>query len=411
MPGIGNPIVIGGGIALGTPAVIGNFLKLSSITPPAGNTSARLIERASSIEILGDGTNSTAIGNNADANGTENIVIGHGSSSVGGGSPSDIILIGQAVVNTGAVSNQIIIGHDISSNGNSIIIGAITSPANFSNAVCIGLGMTHSGTVNGVIIGDTASTSGTNATAIGNGAGAAATGVSIGSGANQASTNANTILIGQGSLSQGAAATGNLIIGSSAGVISATSVANVIFIGHNLRTDQAGVVYASGDVVIGNNNVGGLGFSSRVIWFGDLHTAATAVPAAAMRWKNAAGTDIAAGSITITAPRATGNAVGGSIVFQTGPAGASSAVLQTATTRLTISPNGVSTFGTPTASAENIVLEGFGGAGVGAIRFNNLTNGAGASAGTLANAPSVGNPSFWIPVSIAGLTRFIPAWT
>ena len=39
-----------------------------------------------------------------------------------------------------------------------------------------------------------------------------------------------------------------------------------------------------------------------------------------------------------------------------------------------------------------------------------LTNGAGASAGTLTNAPAVGNPTKWIPINDNGTTRHIPAW-
>lgn len=39
-----------------------------------------------------------------------------------------------------------------------------------------------------------------------------------------------------------------------------------------------------------------------------------------------------------------------------------------------------------------------------------LTNGAGASAGTLTNAPAVGNPTKWVPINDNGTTRYIPAW-
>lgn len=39
-----------------------------------------------------------------------------------------------------------------------------------------------------------------------------------------------------------------------------------------------------------------------------------------------------------------------------------------------------------------------------------LTNGAGASAGTLSNAPSAGNPTKWVPINDNGTTRYIPAW-
>jgi len=38
------------------------------------------------------------------------------------------------------------------------------------------------------------------------------------------------------------------------------------------------------------------------------------------------------------------------------------------------------------------------------------TNGAGAQAGTLTNAPAVGNPTKWIPFDDNGTTRYIPAW-
>lgn len=39
-----------------------------------------------------------------------------------------------------------------------------------------------------------------------------------------------------------------------------------------------------------------------------------------------------------------------------------------------------------------------------------LTDGAGSSAGTLTNAPAVGNPTKWIPINDNGTTRYIPAW-
>lgn len=39
-----------------------------------------------------------------------------------------------------------------------------------------------------------------------------------------------------------------------------------------------------------------------------------------------------------------------------------------------------------------------------------LTNGAGALAGTIANAPAVGNPTKWIGIDDAGTVRYIPAW-
>jgi hypothetical protein len=39
-----------------------------------------------------------------------------------------------------------------------------------------------------------------------------------------------------------------------------------------------------------------------------------------------------------------------------------------------------------------------------------LTNGSGASVGTLTNAPSAGNPSKWVLINDNGTTRYVPAW-
>ena len=39
-----------------------------------------------------------------------------------------------------------------------------------------------------------------------------------------------------------------------------------------------------------------------------------------------------------------------------------------------------------------------------------LTNGAGAGAGTLTNAPAAGDPTKWIGINDNGTTRYIPAW-
>ncbi len=39
-----------------------------------------------------------------------------------------------------------------------------------------------------------------------------------------------------------------------------------------------------------------------------------------------------------------------------------------------------------------------------------LTNGAGAGAGTITNAPAAGDPTKWIPINDNGTTRYIPCW-
>jgi hypothetical protein len=66
-------------------------------------------------------------------------------------------------------------------------------------------------------------------------------------------------------------------------------------------------------------------------------------------------------------------------------------------------------------NAKSLTLEGGGN-----LYLSNATyllrstvaqaNGAGSSAGTLTNAPSVGNPTKWFVVDDNGTTRRIPAW-
>lgn len=64
-----------------------------------------------------------------------------------------------------------------------------------------------------------------------------------------------------------------------------------------------------------------------------------------------------------------------------------------------------------TLGNRQVIIDGAGfGAGVASLRLNGLTSGAAAAAGTLTNAPAAGDPAFWIPVSIAGTVRYIPAW-
>jgi len=390
MPGAQRAIVIGGGINGVAPLAIDNFLFVTSINPPEASSSPRLIRRATSIEVLGDGAFSTAIGNNADANGDEAIVIGRDCSQSGVGAGANIVVIGQNMDHTGGGGfDAIMIGNDVTSNGQDIVlIGGITTPLNASNFVAIGQNMQHSGTVNGVIIGFGAQTSGSNAVAIGgSGPSASTNGTAIGSGAIAAGS--NSIALGQGNIMTGTSS-GNIQIGASC---SAANLSNIIFLGHNLR--QTPDVYAAGDVVIGNNNVGGLGFSSRVIWFGDVHTTGVAVPAAAMRWKNALGTDIAANDLTITGPRSTGNAVAANVLLQVGLTGASGAALQVATTVARLVGG---------AAPHLEVTQDRG------LRFVNQTNAAGAAVGTLNNSPAAGDPTHWLKITVGGVNFAVPCW-
>lgn len=49
---------------------------------------------------------------------------------------------------------------------------------------------------------------------------------------------------------------------------------------------------------------------------------------------------------------------------------------------------------------DNVVFPGLAGA----------VTGSSNQAGTLTNAPVVGNPAFWMPISLAGTIRYVPCW-
>ena len=57
-----------------------------------------------------------------------------------------------------------------------------------------------------------------------------------------------------------------------------------------------------------------------------------------------------------------------------------------------------------------VLLSGDGAAVVTSIAASNQVDGAGAEAGTLLNAPVVGNPAFWVPITVNGVVRHFPVW-
>lgn len=67
---------------------------------------------------------------------------------------------------------------------------------------------------------------------------------------------------------------------------------------------------------------------------------------------------------------------------------------------------------TPTAGDEKLQVNGTLSINSAVMlrTYTAFTNGAGAAAGTLANAPVAGNPTKWIPINDNGTTRYIPAW-
>lgn len=363
MPSIGGVIVVGGGIALGSPAVIGNFLKLTSASPAVANVSLRLIERSTSIELLGDGTTSTAIGTSADANDTDHIAIGR-----------------NVVTRAGAL-RSLLIGNDIvppvSSGNDEIYIGSVTfGVLAGSSSIGIGYGISTSSTANSssVCVGHNAALSGNSHVAIG--ASVAITGngsVAIGASASAA---LNSISIGQLATSGTGGSANNLIIGNSA--TGPVGVSGIVSIGNRNTAGSTGV--AAGDILLGHQDNANSVFSLRlVLGGGRQHSTGVTVPAFTIRNREANGTNIGAGDLTIEAPLASGNATGGGIALATAPSGASGAIVQTPVTRVRVEPTGNITLAAATGSY---------GSGVGVIFIGN--------AGTNPSANPVGGGILYV---------------
>jgi hypothetical protein len=62
-------------------------------------------------------------------------------------------------------------------------------------------------------------------------------------------------------------------------------------------------------------------------------------------------------------------------------------------------------------NAGGVEVQTNGAAGVtSGLCLINQVSGAAGNVGTLGNAPAVGNPTFWLPVNINGVLKYVPAW-
>ncbi len=135
--------------------------------------------------------------------------------------------------------------------------------------------------------------------------------------------------------------------------------------------------------------------------------------------------DVASGAVTVKANVGTGTGAVGGFIFQVPVTHGSDSVAQTLTTVLTLDAttvvratiagattiNGAVQLGT-SAGTDVTTIGGTGyGAGAASLRLNGLTTAAVTNqTGTLLNAPVAGNPTFWAPVSIAGVIKYIPCF-
>lgn len=82
---------------------------------------------------------------------------------------------------------------------------------------------------------------------------------------------------------------------------------------------------------------------------------------------------------------------------------AASIIAATATFSSMVSAQNISVASDTNSNQVNVMASG-------GLTFANQTTGGAAAVGTLTNAPSAGNPNFWIPIRINGVQRFVPAW-
>lgn len=384
-------IIVGGGIAAGSPFTVGALTRIIDDDPPTIADSI-VRQRTQTTQVITVGL-LTATDWPLQATITERLQVVGGFVSDSGavaGVAVDNVLIGRTaatvtvanarnvVIGTGAVANaaggglaantseNVVIGFNAIMNqgvGNCVIIGqnftfGATGPV--GSVVAIGSGITINNSFSGPVVGASCTPQGSG-TAIGN----------------QISTGAfnNWVAVGRSvdiQANRGTAVGDNV-------TISAGHSASVV-----LGSDAVSI--AANSFVVGalNQNI-----TTMLIGGGDVQD-----PATSLTWRqtNATGTDILGGILTIVASRGTGNAATqGSILFQTGTPGATGVALQAAASRLAIRP--------PT------------GVFVAAVDFMGTATAAGVAAGTLTNAPSAGDPSYWLAILIDGAVRKIPCWT
>lgn len=394
MPSSGRALVIGGGISAGTPFALDQFLYVTNVTQPTAASFAGLVKGTNAIEAPGTvaarALHNTVIGQGHTINASQQdaVVIGTGNSVQFFGTPTtSCVVIGANITNVGGTDMIAIGGNFNANNSNSCVkIGSGGGMGGVHNdCVAIGQALTLGGSFNGVQIGKSSSSSGggSGSVIIGNGTSGQVAVTVVGSGCVGNVTNCT--VVGQGINIGGGGGTNNILMGGQ--ITGAAALQNAVCIGN-------GAVATAGQITLGNANLANGGFSSSVLWGGvSLHTSGVVTPPWTIAYRNAQGANIAAGDVTYVAPRATGNAASANIVFQTGAVGVAGSVLQTATSVCRIT------------NAQQFEIMTDNG-----LTFVNQTSGAGAAVGTLNNAPTAGDPTHWLRVTVGGVNKFIPCW-
>jgi hypothetical protein len=423
-----SPIVVDIGIQAGSPFVDGDVIYVAQSTPPitVRSTPNIFVDTTKTPQQIQIGPITTIPGAT---------VIGSGATATAGGVGSQVVIGTNAT--TVSTQDDVIIGHGanapvVNNGGVAIGAGATVGQGAFVGGVAIGSDAVAG---NGVAIGPSAvCSSGEGEVAIGFSATAADLAIAIGSSANAALGGAHgdgsiaigrsasagestDIAIGTGSGATAAGAGGNILLASGVGGAGVTGHDCVVIgsssnnggasapaassgnfstvIGGNSTAAHAGVhIFGRGITSTANNQcvLGGTDDPVATVYIGNGIT--NAVPQnVVVGGTGGSGLNIAGAQVTIAGGIATGDAAGGSILFQTSVVAASSSTPQALATALTIDNTQTCTF------AEPPVVPTIAGA---------------AGAGTLANLPTGatnGNPTLYLKFNVGGVVYAVPAWS
>jgi len=406
MAGKAIQIIAGGvGVASAAPFTAGQYTIITSAPAPT-ITAGRLGQLGDAVQSIvapdvaapADLT-SMALGSTATTRGAlGSLVIGSAVKQTGAaGQGVKSVLIG-GNIDPGAAAtsraNIVYIGWDFtltdggSAHGSNVFIGQAISAAggtDVGNAIAIGVGVSIQAGEN-VVIGTGAQALFGESVIIGSQAlGSQSQSVGIGRGANPST---NSIAIGRRARSdQSSVAIGFFTdsLGDSGVVIGRDATNN----GKNksIVLGRSAAALVDGDCIIGGNPT----YATLRLWIGPEFQ--SAYPGLVWQLTNSdfAGVDVVAPNATIMCGSNTGAGAGGELRIQTATILASGAVRQTLAERFAVIPS-------------------TGGLNKPTLRLSNITTTPGAAAGTLANATTAGNPTDWIPITINGNLRFIPAW-
>lgn len=373
-------VVVGGGVASGSPFTLGRLVYVTNVAPPqvstygpkvfadgavtvtsfpdstgAYNAAAGATETVriqGGLIVSGSGTDSVQIGRAAVANATGAVVIGQGVSANG----HTGVFIGYAAGATTITCGGILVGagsHLIGNGGGAaaICVGsnstAQNSGAGGGETLCIGNNSVSS--QGDVVIGSNATSTSNTATDPGNViVGQTAIANAAGRGCVLIGNNTNagaklSIIVGQAST----IGTGiqNIILGQNAEITGAIANSIVIGTGSSIGASGSGIVLGNGLATAAALTawIGGPNTKIRTLVIGEGDTVATP-PDRTIRCTNATGPDNAASGLIVVAPLSTGAAVAASISLQTGVAAGSSSTLQTPTTQFQVDGDSTATF-------------------------------------------------------------------